>query len=118
MICVDPTPLDDVIFFTKEGTMTVTKAGEKFFVGKNPPYISLFKKDDQAVIEALEGLEMANSLGHAQGGKLLRKEDHSGIIDCYISRIENDELHVKKTVSRAEMAKTMPVRFDLSKMPL
>ena len=76
------------------------------------------KKDDQAVIEALEGLEMPNALGHAQGAKQLRKEDHSGIIDCYISRIENDELHVKKTVSRAEMAKMMPVRFDLSKMPL
>lgn len=76
------------------------------------------KKDDQAAIEALEGLEMANSLGHAQGGKLLRKEDHSGMIDCYISRVENDELHVKKTVSRAEMAKMMPVRFDLSKMAL
>lgn len=42
-------PLDDVIFFTKDGTMSVTKAGEKFFVGKNPPYIGLFKKDDQAV---------------------------------------------------------------------
>ena len=42
-------PLDDVIFFTKEGTMTVTKAGEKFFVGKNPHYVNLFKKDDQAV---------------------------------------------------------------------
>jgi topoisomerase-4 subunit A len=42
-------PLDDVIFFTKEGTMSVTKAGEKFFVGKNPHYVNLFKKDDQAV---------------------------------------------------------------------
>lgn len=42
-------PLDDVIFFTKDGTMSVTKAGEKFFVGKNPPYIGLFKKDDTAV---------------------------------------------------------------------
>ena len=42
-------PLDDVIFFTKDGTMSVTKAGEKFFVGKNPLYINLFKKDDQAV---------------------------------------------------------------------
>ncbi len=41
--------LDDVIFFTKDGTMSVTKAGEKFFVGKNPPHIGLFKKDDQAV---------------------------------------------------------------------
>jgi branched-chain amino acid transport system substrate-binding protein len=76
------------------------------------------KKDDQGVIEALEGLEMANSLGHAQGTKLLRKEDHSGIIDCYISRVENDELHVKKTVSRSDLAQMMPVRFDLSKQPL
>lgn len=42
-------PLDDVIFFTREGVMTVTKAAPKFFVGKNPSYISLFKKDDQAV---------------------------------------------------------------------
>lgn len=42
-------PLDDVIFFTKDGTMTVTKAAPKFFVGKNPNYINLFKKDDQAV---------------------------------------------------------------------
>lgn len=42
-------PLDDVIFFTKEGSMTVTKAAPKFFVGKNPPYIGLFKKDDTAV---------------------------------------------------------------------
>ncbi|MEZ5387956.1 MAG: DNA gyrase/topoisomerase IV subunit A [Prosthecobacter sp.] len=42
-------PLDDVIYFTKDGSMTVTKAAPKFFVGKNPPYISLFKKDDSAV---------------------------------------------------------------------
>ncbi|HEY1049566.1 MAG TPA: DNA gyrase/topoisomerase IV subunit A [Prosthecobacter sp.] len=42
-------PLDDVIFFTKEGTMSVTKAAPKFFVGKNPHYVNLLKKDDQAV---------------------------------------------------------------------
>lgn len=42
-------PLDDVIFFTKDGTMSVTKAAAKFFVGKNPNYINLFKKDDTAV---------------------------------------------------------------------
>lgn len=42
-------PLDDVIFFTREGTMSVTKAAPKFFVGKNPHYVNLFKKDDTAV---------------------------------------------------------------------
>ena len=76
------------------------------------------KKDDQAVIEALEGIQMANSLGFAQGTKTLRKEDHSGLIDCYISRIENDELHVRKKVTKEEMAAMLPVRFDLSAQPL
>ena len=41
--------LDDVIFFTRDGTMTVTKISPKFFVGKNPEYINLFKKDEEAV---------------------------------------------------------------------
>ena len=68
--------------------------------------------------EALEGMEMPNSLGFPQGAKTLRKEDHSGIIDCYISRVENDELHVKKKIGREEMAKLMPPRFDLSKQAL
>jgi branched-chain amino acid transport system substrate-binding protein len=70
------------------------------------------------VIEALEGMQMANSLGFAQGAKTLRKEDHSGLIDCYVSRIENDELHVKKKVTKEEMAAMLPPRFDLSKQPL
>jgi branched-chain amino acid transport system substrate-binding protein len=73
------------------------------------------KKDDQGVIEALEGLAMANSLAFPQGEKVLRKEDHSGMIDCYISRIENDELQVKKRVTRDELVKHLPPRYDLSK---
>jgi branched-chain amino acid transport system substrate-binding protein len=73
------------------------------------------KKDDPAVIEVLEGLSMENSIGHPQGAKLLRKEDHSGIIDCYISRIENNEFQVKKKIGKDEMAKIMPPRFDFTK---
>jgi branched-chain amino acid transport system substrate-binding protein len=73
------------------------------------------KKDDQAVIEALEGLQMANSSGFPQGSKILRKEDHSGMIDCYISRVENNELHVKKKVTKEELMAHLPPRVDLSK---
>jgi len=76
------------------------------------------KKDDQGVIEALEGLEMTNSIAHPQGAKVLRKEDHSGMIDCYISQIQNNEFHVKKKVERTEMASLLKPRVDLSKMPL
>lgn len=75
------------------------------------------KKDDLLVIEALEGLQLANSLGHPQGAKLLRKEDHSGIIDCYISQVIDNKLEVKKKVTKEELQKAMPPRVDLSKMP-
>jgi branched-chain amino acid transport system substrate-binding protein len=73
------------------------------------------KKDDPAVIQALEGLSMENSLGHPQGAKLLRREDHSGIIDCYISRVENNEFQMKKKIPREEMAQLLPPRFDFTK---
>lgn len=75
------------------------------------------KKDDLLVIEALEGMTMENSLAHPQGAKLLRKEDHSGIIDCYISHVENGKLEVKKKVTKEELGASMPPRVDLSKMP-
>ncbi len=42
-------PLDDIIWFTKEGTMTVAKMAPKIHVGKNLEYINLFKKDEEAV---------------------------------------------------------------------
>ena len=75
------------------------------------------RKDTEGVIRALEGLQMKNSLGHPQGDKLLRKEDHCGIIDCYISRVESGRFEVKKKIAKEELAKNLPVRHDLSKMP-
>ena len=50
-----------------------------------------------------------NSLTHPQGDKIIRKQDHCGIIDCYISRVENGRYEVKRR---------MPLRHDLSTMPL
>lgn len=73
------------------------------------------KKDDKLVIEALEGLTLDNSLGHPQGAKTIRREDHSGLIDCYISRVENGKLEVKKKVSKEELAAQLPPRVDFSK---
>jgi branched-chain amino acid transport system substrate-binding protein len=75
------------------------------------------RKDVEGVIQALEGMQMKNSIGHPQGDKMLRKEDHVGIIDCYISRVENGRLEVKKKIPKEELIKHMPVRFNLSTMP-
>src|SRR5689334_14334119 len=76
------------------------------------------RKDVEGVIQALEGMEMKNSLGHPQGDKLIRKEDHVGIIDCYISRVEGGKLEVKKRIPKEELAKNMPLRHNLSEMPV
>jgi branched-chain amino acid transport system substrate-binding protein len=76
------------------------------------------RKDVEGVIQALEGMEMKNSLSHPQGDKLIRKEDHVGILDCYISRVESGKLEVKKRIPKEELAKNMPLRHDLSKMPV
>ncbi|MGF1526420.1 MAG: ABC transporter substrate-binding protein [Candidatus Competibacterales bacterium] len=76
------------------------------------------KKDDPGVIEALEGMEMANSLAHPQGEKLLRAEDHSGIIDCYISRVEDGKFQLIKRVPKEELVAKMPPRYDFTQHSL
>ena len=74
------------------------------------------RKDMEGALRALEGLHMKNSLGHPSGDKMIRKEDHAGILDCYISRVENGKFEVKKRIPKEELAKNMPLRHDLSKL--
>ncbi|MGC6435257.1 MAG: DNA gyrase/topoisomerase IV subunit A [Verrucomicrobiales bacterium] len=38
--------MDDLIVFGREGTMQVSKVAEKTYVGKNPAYVAIFKKDE------------------------------------------------------------------------
>ena len=42
-------PLDDIIYFTPEGNVTVSKVAPKLFVGKNPIHLDLFKKDEDPI---------------------------------------------------------------------
>jgi branched-chain amino acid transport system substrate-binding protein len=93
---------------------------ENFFVLKKAIEESGWqrKKDTPGVIEALEGLKMENSLAHPQGAKVLRAEDHSGMIDCYISQVQNGKFAVKKHIPRAEMEALLPPRYDFRKYKL
>src|SRR5215475_8750894 len=76
------------------------------------------RKDIEGAIHALEGLKMTSSLGHPQGDKMIRKEDHAGIIDCYISRVEQGKYEVKRRIPKEDIAKNMPLRHNLSTMPV
>ena len=69
-------------------------------------------KDTPGVIEALEGLKMENSLAHPQGTKILRAEDHSGMIDCYMSRVEDSKFVLKKHIPREDLMAKLPPRYD------
>ena len=75
------------------------------------------KADDQGVMEYLEGAEMNNSLAHPQGTKILRAEDHSGILDNYISQVRNGEFVVEKRIPKEEIAAKLPPRFDFRTYP-
>ena len=75
------------------------------------------RKDVEGVIQALEGMQMANSLAHPQGAKIIRKEDHCGIIDCYISKVVGGKFEVQKRIPKEDLAKNMPLRHNLSQLP-
>ncbi|WP_346907448.1 ABC transporter substrate-binding protein [uncultured Roseibium sp.] len=71
-------------------------------------------KDTPAVIEALEGLAMENSIAFPQGSKLLRAEDHSGMIDCYISQVQDGKFQMKKRISKEDLMAKLPPRYDFT----
>ncbi len=89
---------------------------ENFFVLKQAIEASGWKtkKDTPGVVQALEGLTMENSLAHPQGGKLLRAKDHSGMMDCYISQVQDNKFAVKKTIKKDELEKLLPPRYDFT----
>lgn len=115
--------IDDVDAREKGGRRVMDKshawqAWEDMFAIKEAIEKSGYKsrKDMEGALRALEGLQMKNSIGHPQGDKIIRKEDHAGIIDCYISRVENGKFEVKKRIPKEDIAKHMPLRHDLSKL--
>ena len=100
--------IDDVHGREKGGKRVIDKSHawqcwEDIFAIKQAIEASGYKsrKDIEGAIRALEGIHLKNSVGHPQGDKIIRKEDHAGLIDCYISRVE----------------KNMPLRHNLSKLP-
>lgn len=121
-------PLDDVIFFTKDGTMSVTKAAAKFFVGKNPPYIGLFKKDDTAVYSMIyrDGRQGAVMAKRFRVGGITRDKEYvltkgtPGSTVLYLIRHETEEesnafsvmIHLKPAL----YLRNMQIRFPFNSL--
>ena len=48
-IC-DCSDIDDIIVFRRDGTYFITKVTDKAFIGKNPLYLAVFKRNDKRTI--------------------------------------------------------------------
>jgi topoisomerase-4 subunit A len=48
-IC-DCSDIDDIIVFRRDGSYFITKVSDKAFIGKNPLYVAIFKKNDKRTI--------------------------------------------------------------------
>jgi hypothetical protein len=60
-------------------------------------------------------MKVEESFEHPQGPKYIRKEDHKAVIDFYMSRVENGEIHVKQKIAAADLEKRFPSRHDFTK---
>ena len=72
------------------------------------------KKDTPDFIQALEGMEVAESFEHPQGDKYIRAQDHKAVINFHMSKVENGEIHVKHHIAAADLAEHFPPRYDFT----
>jgi hypothetical protein len=60
-------------------------------------------------------MQVKESFEHPQGDKVMRAKDHKAVIDFYMSRIENGEIHVKHAIPAADVESRFPPQFDFTK---
>jgi topoisomerase-4 subunit A len=91
--------LDEVLFITREGSMSVVKAAPKFHVGKNPCYVAIFKRDEQAVYSMIyrDGKAGKNYAKRFRVGGITRDKEYlltsetPGTRVLYFTRHETEE---------------------------
>lgn len=91
--------MDEVMFITKEGSMSVVKVTPKFHVGKNPNYLAIFKRDEQAVYSIIyrdgkQGRVYAKRFrvgGVTRDKEYLLTSENSGTKVLYFARHETEE---------------------------
>jgi topoisomerase-4 subunit A len=99
--------LDDIIFFAKDGSMTVTKASAKFFVGKNPFHLAIFNKDDEAVYSMIyrdgrDGPIMAKRFrvsGIVRDKQYILHKGTAGSAVIYFARHDNEAVSDKQLLT-------------------
>lgn len=72
------------------------------------------RRDTPDFIQALEGMEVAESFEHPQGAKFIRAQDHKAVIDFHMSRIQDGEIRVMRAIPASDVAAHFPARYDFT----
>lgn len=117
----DCSDIDDIICFTEDGKMIITKIDTKSFVGKNIIYVAVFKKKDKRTIYNLiykDGKGGSNYIKRFAVTSITRDREYSVGMDnpgtkvLYFSANPNGEAEVVSVYLR-QIGKIKKLRFDV-----
>lgn len=117
----DCSDIDDIIVFTEDGTMMVTKVDQKTFVGKNIIHVAVFKKKDKRTIYNMiyrDGARGANYVKRFAVTSITRDKEYDmtngtkGSKVLYFTANPNGEAEVV-TIYLRQSGSIKKLKFDL-----
>ena len=118
----DCSDIDDIIVFTKEGKMMVTKVGSKTFIGKDIIHVAVFKKKDKRTIYNLiyrDGSRGASFIKRFAVTSITRDREYDltngnkGSVVWYFSANPNGEAEVV-TIMLRQVGSVKKLKWDLN----
>jgi len=117
----DCSDIDDIIVFTREGKMMVTKVGSKTFVGKNIIHVAVFKKKDARTVYNViykDGVSKASYIKRFSVTSVTRDKEYTitqgskGSIITYYSANPNGEAEII-TINLRQVGSVKKLKWDL-----
>jgi len=117
----DCSDIDDIIVFTREGKMMVTKIGSKTFIGKNIIHVAIFKKKDTRTVYNViykDGISKASYIKRFSVTSVTRDKEYlitqgsKGSMVTYYSANPNGEAEVV-TINLRQVGSVKKLKWDL-----
>ncbi len=117
----DCSDIDDIIVFTRDGKMMVTKVGSKTFIGKNIIHVAVFKKKDKRTVYNViykDGISKASYIKRFSVTSITRDKEYNitqgskGSILTYFTANPNGEAEII-TINLRQVGSVKKLKWDL-----
>tara|TARA_B110001450_G_scaffold46543_1_gene43240 strand:+ start:13150 stop:15789 length:2640 start_codon:yes stop_codon:yes gene_type:complete len=117
----DCSDIDDIIIFTRDGKMMVTKVGSKTFIGKNIIHVAVFKKKDKRTVYNIiykDGISKASYIKRFSVTSITRDKEYmvtqgsKGSMLTYFSANPNGEAEII-TINLRQVGSVKKLKWDL-----